>query len=87
METKAEVLSRIKALSQSVIESEENANNLVDLLGYLQVAKFIPKNIHMITHTSLCNLSYQCTHPHCRNTLKECIQSNESADCLSLLSV
>ena len=44
METKAEVLSRIKALSQSVIESEENANNLVDLLGYLQVAKFIPKN-------------------------------------------
>lgn len=37
METKTEVLSRIKALSQSVIESEENANNLVDLLGYLQV--------------------------------------------------
>ena len=67
METKAEVLSRIKALSQSVIESEENANNLVDLLGYLQVAKFIPKNMHMIAHTSLHNFYYLCTHPHCRN--------------------
>lgn len=45
METKTEVLSRIKALSQSVIESEENANDLVDLLGYLQVIKFVPKNM------------------------------------------
>lgn len=39
METKA-ALSRIKALSQSVVKSEENANDLVDLLEYLQVAKF-----------------------------------------------
>jgi len=35
METK-EALSRIKALSQSVVKSEENANDLVDLLEYLQ---------------------------------------------------
>ena len=38
METEAETLSRIKALSQSAIKSEENANDLVDLLEYFQVA-------------------------------------------------
>ena len=69
METKTEVLSRIKALSQSVIESEENANNLVDLLGYLQVYQ-IRTQEHDITmlllreHTAHEFLS---THPHWRN--------------------
>ena len=33
-----QALFRIRALAQSVTESEENANDLVDLLKYLQVS-------------------------------------------------
>ena len=33
-----EALSRVRALAQSITESEENANDLVDLLEYLHVS-------------------------------------------------
>ena len=37
-QSKHEALSRIMALAQSITESEENANDLVDLLEYLQAS-------------------------------------------------
>ncbi len=33
-----EALARLSTLSQSVIQSEKNSNNLVDLLEYLNVS-------------------------------------------------